>query len=41
MGRFDANYYDRFYGDAGVHDHERIGHLATAVLFSSRRRHTR
>lgn len=31
MGRFDANYYDRFYGDAGVHDHERIGHLATAV----------
>lgn len=31
MGRFDANYYDRFYGDAGVHDAEQIGHLATAV----------
>jgi hypothetical protein len=31
MARFDANYYQRFYGQAGVHDHEQIAHLATAV----------
>jgi SAM-dependent methyltransferase len=29
--RFDRDYYGRFYGDKGVHDRERIAHLATAV----------
>lgn len=31
MSRFDDQYYQRFYGLVGVHDHEQIGHLATAV----------
>ncbi|MDO8361968.1 MAG: class I SAM-dependent methyltransferase [Actinomycetota bacterium] len=31
MSRFDDAYYRRYYGDGGVHDHARIGHLATAV----------
>lgn len=32
MTRFDARYYQRFYGDAdGVHDPTEIDHLATAV----------
>ncbi len=31
MPRFDDQYYQRFYGAVGVHDQERIGHLATAV----------
>ena len=31
MARFDDQYYQRFYGLVGVHDHEQIGHLATAV----------
>lgn len=30
-GRFDAAYYRRFYGRDGVHDAERIAHLATGV----------
>ncbi len=30
-GRFDDLYYTRFYGSLGVHDHERLAHLATAV----------
>ena len=29
--RFDRAYYRRFYGRGGVHDAERIGHLATGV----------
>ncbi|MFZ9628609.1 MAG: class I SAM-dependent methyltransferase [Ilumatobacteraceae bacterium] len=29
--RFDAAYYRRFYGRGGVHDAERIAHLATGV----------
>jgi len=28
---FDDQYYQRFYGDGGTHDPERIAHLATAV----------
>lgn len=31
MSRFDAAYYRRFYGRHGVHDAERIAHLASAV----------
>lgn len=31
MLRFDTAYYQRFYGDNGAHDAEKIGHLATAV----------
>lgn len=31
MARFDDQYYQRFYGLVGVHDHEQIGHLAAAV----------
>lgn len=31
MTRFEADYYERFYGDGGVHDHEKIAHLASAV----------
>jgi len=29
--QFDEGYYLRFYGDGGVHDRQRIGHLASAV----------
>ena len=31
MLKFDTAYYQRFYGDNGAHDAERISHLATAV----------
>jgi SAM-dependent methyltransferase len=31
MTRFGAGYYERFYGDGGVHGREKIAHLATAV----------
>ena len=31
MSRFEADYYDRFYGENGVHDRAKIAHLATAV----------
>lgn len=31
MSRFEAHYYERFYGDGGVHDREKISRLATAV----------
>jgi trans-aconitate methyltransferase len=31
MSRFDDEYYQRFYGDRGAHDPERIAHLAAAV----------
>jgi len=30
--RFDAGYYQRFYGRNGVHDRRRIAHLATGVV---------
>jgi SAM-dependent methyltransferase len=29
--RFDQRYYDRFYGELGAHDAERVAHLAAAV----------
>ncbi|MFM8564497.1 MAG: class I SAM-dependent methyltransferase [Acidimicrobiia bacterium] len=31
MVRFGADYYARFYGDGGVHDRDKIAHLASAV----------
>ncbi|MDO8388894.1 MAG: class I SAM-dependent methyltransferase [Actinomycetota bacterium] len=31
MTRFDHDYYHRYYGPAGVHAPEQVGHLATAV----------
>ena len=31
MTRFGAEYYERFYGDGGVHDPRKIAHLASAV----------
>lgn len=31
MLKFDTAYYQRYYGDNGAHDYERIAHLATAV----------
>lgn len=31
MGRFEAEYYRRFYGKAGVHDRRQIARLAAAV----------
>lgn len=31
MSRFDDRYYQRFYGPTGVHDRDRIGHLASGV----------
>jgi len=31
VSRFDDGYYQRFYGELGAHDPERIAHLATAV----------
>jgi hypothetical protein len=31
MLKFDTAYYQRFYGDNGAHDAEKIAHLATAV----------
>ena len=31
MSRFDHDYYQRFYGQQGVHTPEQIAHLATAV----------
>ena len=31
MARFDSAYYQRFYGEHGAHDEERIAHLASAV----------
>lgn len=35
MTRFDEPYYEQFYGPSGVHDRERIGHVATAGGTSS------
>lgn len=31
MTRFEAEYYDRFYGVDGVHDRDKLAHLASAV----------
>lgn len=31
MLKFDTAYYQRFYGDNGAHDAEKVAHLATAV----------
>ena len=31
MSRFDDGYYQRFYGELGAHDPERLAHLAAAV----------